>query len=668
METTDLSDLEPQRWRRIIGLVIALIVVAVGALFAYRTFLSGGSASEEAYQAYTVGTMTLRAQILSSGTAESQDEAILSFSIPGQIDEIYVELGDEVKFDQPLISIKADALENALSTAESNLSGAGLRLRKLQEEATAAELAAAGEAVSAAMTALVKAQNQLQDALDPPTDAELAAAQQAVESAQAALSSAESKLNTLKNGASDADLAAAEAAIVQAENNLDQAERAEDTADDNEDNARSAFELAAERYCDIDGCLEDICADLEANNYEDPLTSDQVDALTEAISPESTPTPTPGPSPTPTPTNTPASPTPTRTPRPTAEPYTGLEVATANLIYASSTYSSAIAAVDNAEEAVESAEAALTAAEAALDDLEEGASADDIAAAEAAVVSAFAALEASQASMQELLDGASDTTIANLRSDVAKAQASLQAGVAAYDDLIAGATSTDIALQKEEVRQAELAVEKARDALDEATLTSPFDGTVAALPVKLGQFVTSAIPAVTVLTPGALVFELNIGETELSDLKVGQTGGLVFDAIQGKAYPIRVAAIGLAPDVQQGVIIYPVKCEILGGLDDESGPQPAPGMNGSASITTDLKADVVAIPSSAVRRRGGEQVVEVIVDGDIEVRPVETGLTDGENVEIVSGLSVGETIALRGVDSEGEESEQSEEELPVGIR
>jgi len=658
MDQSGLGDIEARRGLKIIGLIVAVVIAAFGAFFIYRALFSGSGGKQESYQPYTVGTMNLRAAITTSGEAVAQNEAVLSFPIPGQIDAIYVELGDEVKFGQPLMSLEADQFENAVASAESNLAAARLWLRKMEEGATVAEIAKAGLAVVTAQDALTKAENELQNALDAPENAEITAAEQAVAGAEAALSAAGAKLDTLKNGATDADLAAAEAAVVQAETSLSQAEMQRDTAESNRDDAASSFESAAKTYCDTDGHVEDVCDDLEANNYEDPLTSAQVDAILEEIASE--PTPTPGPSPTP---------DPALTPTPTADPLSGLWVATQLLVYANTTYRNASTALDSAEEQITAADAAVEAAEAALEQLEDGATSEEITAGEDAVSAARAQLAAAQAARQKLLDGASGTTITNLRSTVTMAQVAVASTISARDELVAGATATEIALEKQKVAQAELAVDKARDALDDATLVSPFDGVVASLPVKVSQSVSSAVPAVTILTPGAILFELNIGETELADLKVGQTGGLRFDAIPSKAYPIRVAAIGLSPDVQQGVIIYPVKCQITGGLDDESGPQPAPGMSGSASITTELKADVVAVPSSAVRIRGGKQVVELIVDGEIELRPVETGLTDGDNVQIVSGLSVGETIALHGVVQGGEGSAGEEgDELPEGIR
>ena len=154
MSSTGLADVEARWGRKIVGITVAIVVAAVGAFFAYRAFFSGGDTKQEPYQPQTVGKMTLRSMITTSGVAISQDEAVLSFSLPGQITDIKVELGDEVKFGQPLMSVKAEELENALAVAQSNLAVARLHLRKLQEGATSAELTAAEDAVTGAGAAL----------------------------------------------------------------------------------------------------------------------------------------------------------------------------------------------------------------------------------------------------------------------------------------------------------------------------------------------------------------------------------------------------------------------------------------------------------------------------------------------------------------------------------
>jgi HlyD family secretion protein len=685
MQHTEIDEGGPRWGWRLAGLAVALALAAVAAFFLHMK-LAGGSDDTQAYEPYTVGTMTLRAMVTSSGVAVAQDEAVLSFSRPGQLTDIYVNLGDEVKAGQRLMSLKSDDLENAAATAASALALAKLQLQKLEEGATATDLSRAEEALVTARAALAKAQNDLTDAMDPATEADMSAAQQAVAAAEANLAAAEARLETLTAGATDADLAAAESSLTQAEIRLSQAQRALEDAQSNEENTQSAFEYAAEDYCDIvddnqDICLNndpasvaavhDICQDMELRDYEEPLTDDQVDDLSECVQPEPTPTRTPGPSPTPTATNTPVptdQPTPTRTPRNTPEPITDIEQATGSLSYSSAAYRNAITARENAEDDVVVAESVAYASQVALDELNEGASSDDIDAAEEAVTSAKAAVYASKAALQQLIDGAKNTVISDLYAAVSKAEADVSAAETARDELAKGATHTELSMQQEQVRRAELELEQADIALREATLTSPFDGIVSSMPVKLGQVLNSTLPAITILTPGTLIFELNVGETELPSIRVGQIGFVMFDAMQGKLYPVQIFAVGLSPETQQGVIIYKVKCKINGDVNDPVGPNPAPGMNGSASIITEQRADVVAIPSAFVRARGGEKMVEVVTDGGkIEMRPVTTGLSDGDNIEIVSGLSVGEVIADRSKAVANADASKSTP-LPGGIR
>ena len=318
------------------------------------------------------------------------------------------------------------------------------------------------------------------------------------------------------------------------------------------------------------------------------------------------------------------------------------------MITASSTYRGAIAAVGNADDAVAAAQSMVDAAQEALDQAKKGATAEDIDAGQKAVDSANAALAASQAALQKLLDGATNTTIDDLNAAVSKAQADVVAATIAQNEVLAGAKPTDLAMQQEEVRQAQLMVDKANIALKDATLTSPFDGVVSLLPVKIGQIVSPAVPAVTVLVPGTLVLELNVGETELPSIRSGETGNVMFDALPGKAFPIQVYAVGLSPATEQGIIIYKVRCTITGDMSDASQPRPSPGMSGTATIVTQEKPNVVAVPSAAIRSSAGANVVELMdADGKVAMHPVQTGLSDGDNVEVVSGLSVGDKIGMR---------------------
>jgi HlyD family secretion protein len=70
-------------------------------------------------------------------------------------------------------------------------------------------------------------------------------------------------------------------------------------------------------------------------------------------------------------------------------------------------------------------------------------------------------------------------------------------------------------------------------------------------------------------------------------------------------------------------------------------------MNATVTIIVDQAQDVIVVPDSAVQSEGPASVVEVQnEDGTTEKVVVETGLSDGSNTEIISGLEEGQTVIV----------------------
>ncbi len=336
------------------------------------------------------------------------------------------------------------------------------------------------------------------------------------------------------------------------------------------------------------------------------------------------------------------------------------------LLSANAAYRAAVTARDEADDAIEELEQQLKAAELKLRDAQAGADEATLDAARAAVTAAEQALWAAQVKLNDLLDGADADDIALARSQVASAEASLRAAQAKLDDLRDGADPEEVALAEENVRSAQVALDKAIIQREKGILRAPFDGTVAAINVHPGELASSAQPAFTLLTPDALRLDLTIGEVDLPNVKVGQPGGIIFDAIQGRPYFFVITSIGLAPQVQQGVVTYIARANIL--LPNDA-PKPAPGMNGAALIQIEQRTNVLTVPTRGVRRRGDQQVVDVQrPDGTVEERVVETGLSDGQDIEILSGLSEGETVLLPRLAGGGTQGSSQDIRLPGGIR
>lgn len=162
------------------------------------------------------------------------------------------------------------------------------------------------------------------------------------------------------------------------------------------------------------------------------------------------------------------------------------------------------------------------------------------------------------------LDRAPDPLdVSQARASVSSAEASVGSARSKQAELQAGPTSFEVSLAQESVRSAEISLQQARDALDDTILKAPFDGSVSAVAINVGA--QSASPAITINNPSAIRVDLTISESDLPNLKVGQYGLALFDALAGRPVVVRVRGISTLPTVSQGVVTYPVQAEIVTG-------------------------------------------------------------------------------------------------------
>ena len=74
-----------------------------------------------------------------------------------------------------------------------------------------------------------------------------------------------------------------------------------------------------------------------------------------------------------------------------------------------------------------------------------------------------------------------------------------------------------------------------------------------------------------------------------------------------------------------------------------------PGFEVRVAIETLWLSDVLVIPRKAVRTTAdGRQQVMVVVDNQVQHRFIETGISDGDNIAVLSGLNTGEQVVLDG--------------------
>lgn len=140
--------------KTIIITVVAVIVVAGAGLFVLRWLRGSQGAAEADLQTAQVRRGTLTATVGTAGTIQSTNSVNLSFQASGQVKEIRIKEGDQVKAGQALATLDAADVELQVGQAEIGLANAQIKLAQAKKGPTAEELAAAQASLASAEASL----------------------------------------------------------------------------------------------------------------------------------------------------------------------------------------------------------------------------------------------------------------------------------------------------------------------------------------------------------------------------------------------------------------------------------------------------------------------------------------------------------------------------------
>jgi multidrug efflux pump subunit AcrA (membrane-fusion protein) len=206
--TLDLEDelaIQEGGWRGLaISFAVLLLIGAFAAAGAYYYFFRDSEQTVRTTEDVAVAKTTINSTLIISGIADAQLNSDLTFQSSGKVAEVRVKIGDVVRQGQVLATLQSDDFSNAVASAQANQRAAQLRLDDLLAGSSAAELAAAQQAVAVAEGQLTKARNDETDLLDGPSASELAAAEQAVEQSESQLAGAQSARTAAQNSAASA--------------------------------------------------------------------------------------------------------------------------------------------------------------------------------------------------------------------------------------------------------------------------------------------------------------------------------------------------------------------------------------------------------------------------------------------------------------------------------
>jgi len=194
-------------------------------------------------------------------------------------------------------------------------------------------------------------------------------------------------------------------------------------------------------------------------------------------------------------------------------------------------------------------------------------------------------------------------------------------------------------------------VELADLALKYATIYSPIEGIVTEIDSPLpGINITPAQATFVIVNPNSLAFYLKVNETEVAEIEEGQEVNIRLDAFEGQEFSGLVSKMGFTPLSGQGTY-YQVVVSF-----SELHPKFRVGMSGDGEILVEEKEEVLAVPQTALIKRGQDYSVFKVVDGRAWRQAVAVGLVTDQDVEVLDGLSEGDIVVASGVSeiSDGE--------------
>jgi multidrug efflux pump subunit AcrA (membrane-fusion protein) len=173
-------------------------------------------------------------------------------------------------------------------------------------------------------------------------------------------------------------------------------------------------------------------------------------------------------------------------------------------------------------------------------------------------------------------------------------------------------------------------------------IVSPIAGIVADRPLNVGEIANPGSPVITVVDISSLVAHVNISQSEVSAVRVGQTAILTQpgskDEVEGKVTVVSPVADPNTTTVQVWIA--------LANPDQRL----KPGMPVHAAIATEVYKAASVVPAAAILpgEEGGTAVLTISADSIAHRRAVTLGVREGNQVQILTGVNPGEEVVIVG--------------------
>lgn len=232
---------------------------------------------------------------------------------------------------------------------------------------------------------------------------------------------------------------------------------------------------------------------------------------------------------------------------------------------------------------------------------------------------------------------ATDEELKAAQADIASAKASLA-------ELLRGSTAEDIAVAEADLEEAQLTVQTVERSLSQAVLKAPMAGTVVEMVADPGQRALEDTIILTLADLAQMQVSVPVDEIDLPLVQVGQVVTVTLDALSNESFGGHVTFLAPSPtESDDGTTSYEVTITL-----DRQDDRIRTGMTSKIAIETQRLDGVPLILSSVIQTddSGQTYVEQVGADGNAMRVPVTLGLRNGQMVQVVEGLQVGDQVLV----------------------
>ncbi len=193
-----------------------------------------------------------------------------------------------------------------------------------------------------------------------------------------------------------------------------------------------------------------------------------------------------------------------------------------------------------------------------------------------------------------------------------------------------------------EAAEAQASYDAAQQSVEDDNIRAPRAGIVYSLPVHVGLYVNPGDLLVQVANLESMEVRAYVDEPDIGRLSVGQRVIITWDAVPGRQWTGTISRVPSTVVPLGTRTVGEVRCTV-----ENPDRKLIPNINVTVNIISAERQDVLSVPREAVRQEDGQRFVYEIVDGRLQRRDVQIGISNLTDTQVLSGVNEGALIALQ---------------------